>query len=186
MTVEREDGAGTSGRARPGNADWLAGARITAVLGVYYRPEGRAGEPEAVEFVLAEDQSVLLTCASDRTLRVTPGAWPRLPDWCVPASRWQHAPPALLPPAPSDGAWTVVGTQELRDADGEVLEAVIRCEEGDFVVVAGDTMAIGFAPAPAPAPTASAPAPTAPAPTGLASTTPAPASTGSHRLGFRP
>ncbi|CAM5334851.1 hypothetical protein SBADM41S_11851 [Streptomyces badius] len=60
MTVEREDCAGPAGRARPGNADWLTGARVTAVLGVYYRPEGRAGEPEAVEFVLAEDQSVLL------------------------------------------------------------------------------------------------------------------------------
>ncbi|WP_234356514.1 prepilin peptidase, partial [Streptomyces sp. NRRL F-2295] len=37
-------------------------------------------EPEAVEFVLADGQSVLLTCTSERTLRVTPGAWPRLPD----------------------------------------------------------------------------------------------------------
>ncbi|WP_426498547.1 hypothetical protein [Streptomyces sp. D54] len=148
MTVERGDCAAPAGRARHGNADWLTGARITAVLGIYYRPEGRAGEPEAVEFVLSADQSVLLTCASDRTLHVTPGSWPRLPDWCVPASQWQHAPPALLPPVPYGGAWTVVGTQELRDADGEVLRAVIRCEEGDFVVVAGDTMAIRFEPRP--------------------------------------
>ncbi len=148
MTVEREHCAGPAGRARPGNADWLTGARITAVLGVYYRPEGRAGEPEAVEFVLAEDQSVLLTCTSDRTLRVTPGSWPRLPEWCVPASQWHHAPPALLPPVPYGGAWTVVGTQEVRDDGGEVLRAVIRCEEGDFVVVAGDTMAIRFEPRP--------------------------------------
>ncbi|MFD4589872.1 hypothetical protein [Streptomyces rubiginosohelvolus] len=148
MTVEREDCAGPAGRARHGNADWLTGARITAVLGVYYRPEGRAGEPEAVEFVLAEDQSVLLTCASDRTLRVTPGSWPRLPDWCVPASQWHHAPPALLPPVPYGGAWTVVGTQEVRNDGGEVLQAVIRCEEGDFVVIAGDTMAIRFDPRP--------------------------------------
>lgn len=94
MTVDREGCAVTTGRARHGKADWLTGARVTAVLGVYYRPEGRAGEPEAVEFVLSDGQSVLLTCAFDRTLRVTPGSWPRLPDWCVPASRWQHAPPA--------------------------------------------------------------------------------------------
>ncbi len=33
---------------------------------------GPGGRTEAVEFVLAEDQSVLLTCTSDRTLRVTP------------------------------------------------------------------------------------------------------------------
>ncbi|CAM5334122.1 hypothetical protein SBADM41S_06252 [Streptomyces badius] len=110
-------------------------------------PRAGPGEPEAVEFVLAEDQSVLLTCASDRTLRVTPGSWPRLPDWCVPASQWHHAPPPLLPPVPY-GAWTVVGTQEVRDDGGEVLQAVIRCEEGDFVVVAGDTMAVRFDPRP--------------------------------------
>ncbi|PCG83667.1 hypothetical protein CIB93_23510 [Streptomyces sp. WZ.A104] len=144
MPLEREDCAARTGRPRHGNADWLTGSRITAVLGVYYRPEGRAGEPEAVEFVLAEGQSVLLTCASDGTLRVTPGAWPRLPDWCVPASQWQHAPPALLPPVPYGGAWTVVGTRERRHANGEVVQAVIRCQEGDFVVEAGETMAVRF------------------------------------------
>ncbi|MFD8942710.1 hypothetical protein [Streptomyces sp. SID8016] len=154
MTVEPEECAVPAGRARRGKADWLTGAGITAVLGVYYRPEGPAGEPEAVEFVLADGQSVLLTCTSERTLRVTPGAWPRLPDWCLPASRWRHAPPVQLPPVPYGGVWTVVGTQELRDADGEVLQAVIRCEEGDFVVVAGDTMAIRFAPGPPPPPNA--------------------------------
>ncbi|MEI7033259.1 hypothetical protein [Streptomyces pratensis] len=144
MTLEGQRCAEPAGRRRHGNADWLSGARITAVLGVYYRPEGRAGEPEAVEFVLADGQSVLLTCASDGTLQVTPGTWPRLPDWCVPASQWRQAPPAQLPPVPDGGAWTVVGTRERRDANGEVLQAEIRCEEGDFVVIAGDTMAVRF------------------------------------------
>ncbi|MEV1046949.1 hypothetical protein [Streptomyces sp. NPDC049916] len=145
MTLEREDRAAPTGRPRHGNADWLTGARITAVLGVYYRPEGRAGEPEAVEFVIAEGQSVLLTCVSDGTLRVTPGAWPRLPDWCVPASQWQHAQPSGLPVVPYGGAWTVVGTREHRNTNGEVVQAVIRCAEGDFAVEAGDTLVIRFA-----------------------------------------
>ncbi|MFF4244260.1 hypothetical protein ACFYY2_07270 [Streptomyces sp. NPDC001822] len=133
-----------SGRPRHGKADWLTGARITAVHGLFYRPEGRAGEPEAVEFVLDGGQSVLLTCASDRTLNITSGAWPGLPDWCVPAGQWQFAPPSRLPPPPYGGAWTVIGTQERRDGHGEVHEAVIRCEDGDFVVNGGDTLSIRF------------------------------------------
>ncbi|ALC27796.1 hypothetical protein ABT013_29045 [Streptomyces bacillaris] len=145
MTVESGAcGGGPAGRTRGGNADWLTGSRITAVHGVFYRPEGPAGEPEAVEFVIAGDQSVLLTCTSDWTLRITPGTWPLLPDWCVPAGQWQHAPLIQLPPVPYEGAWTVVGTLERRDGNGEVHEAVIRCEEGDFVVTAGDTVAVRF------------------------------------------
>ncbi|MFE7751917.1 hypothetical protein [Streptomyces sp. NPDC057428] len=132
------------GRARHGKPDWLTGARITAVHGLFYRPEGRAGEPEAVEFVLDGGQSVLLTCASDRTLKITSGAWPGLPDWCVPAGQWQFAPPSQLPAPPYGGAWTVVGTQERRDGYGEVHEAVIRCEDGDFVVNGGDSLSVRF------------------------------------------
>ncbi|MEU5717879.1 hypothetical protein AB0G71_19195 [Streptomyces sp. NPDC020403] len=135
-----------SGRPRHGNADWLTGARITAVQGLFYRPEGCTGEPEAVEFVLADGQSVLLTCASDRSLRITSGAWPRLPDWCVPAGQWQLAELNRLPPPPYGGAWTVIGTHETRDGYGEVREAVIRCENGDFVVNGGDTVEIRFVP----------------------------------------
>ncbi|CAM5677972.1 putative protein OS=Streptomyces microflavus OX=1919 GN=Smic_53340 PE=4 SV=1 [Streptomyces microflavus] len=112
--------------------------------GVFYRPEGRAGEPEAVEFVIDRGQSVLLTCTSDWTLRITPGTVVSPPDWCVPANQWQHAPLTQLPPVPDQGAWTVVGTLERRDGNGEVHEAVIRCEEGDFVVAAGDTLAVRF------------------------------------------
>ncbi|MFI8002196.1 hypothetical protein [Streptomyces sp. NPDC086010] len=148
MSVERETPGEApdtlSGRPRHGKADWLTGARITAVHGLFYRPEGRAGEPEAVEFVLDGGQSVLLTCASDRTLNITSGAWPGLPDWCVPAAQWQFAPPSRLPPPPYGGAWTVIGTQERRDGQGEVHEAVIRCEDGDFVVNGGDTLSIRF------------------------------------------
>ncbi|MEU5658094.1 hypothetical protein ABZ802_21130 [Streptomyces sp. NPDC047737] len=132
------------GRPRHGKADWLTGARITAVQGLFYRPEGRAGEPEAVEFVLDGGQSVLLTCASDHTLSITSGAWPSLPDWCVPAGQWQFEQLDRLPPPPYGGAWTVIGTQERRDEHGEVREAVIRCENGDFVVNGGDTVGIRF------------------------------------------
>lgn len=146
MTVSREEHGGPAGRARRGNSDWLTGSRITAVHGLFYRPEGLAGEPEAVEFVLADGQSVLLTCTSGWTLRVTPGTWPLLPDWCVPANQWQHAPLARLQPVPYGGAWTVVGTLERRDGGGEVHEAVIRCAGGDFVVAAGDTMTVRFHP----------------------------------------
>ncbi|MFE6038261.1 hypothetical protein [Streptomyces sp. NPDC056452] len=148
MTVGRdtpgEEIRRPAGRPRHGNADWLTGARITAVHGLFYRPEGRAGEPEAVEFLLDGGQSVLMTCASDWTLRITSGTWPGLPDWCVPAGQWQFAPLSQLPPPPYGGAWTVLGTQERRDEHGEVHEAVIRCENGDFVVIGGDTVAIRF------------------------------------------
>ncbi|MFE9012829.1 hypothetical protein DBP19_22230 [Streptomyces sp. CS090A] len=149
MTVEREEYGSPVGRPRSprsGNSDWLTGSRITAVQGVFYRPEGRAGEPEAVEFVIDRGESVLLTCTSDWTLCVTPGAWPLLPDWCVPANQWQHAPLTQLPPVPHEGGWTVVGTLERTDGCGEVHEAVIRCREGDFVVAAGDTLAVRFHP----------------------------------------
>jgi len=150
MSVGREMPGGEisppAGRLRHGKADWLTGARITAVLGLFYRPEGRAGEPEAVEFVLDGGQSVLLTCASDHTLSITSGAWPGLPDWCVPAGQWQFEQLSRLPPPPYGGAWTVTGTQERRDEHGEVREAVIRCENGDFTVVGGDTVAIRFLP----------------------------------------
>ncbi|MER5357675.1 hypothetical protein [Streptomyces sp. NPDC002785] len=128
---------------RQGKADWLRGARIVGVLGVFYRPEGRMGEPEAVEFLLADGQSVLLTCASDRTLHVGPGAWPRLPDWCVPSGQWEFADVSNLPPPP-DGGWTVTRTEERRNERGEVHEAVIRCEGGRFVVIGGDTASIRF------------------------------------------
>ncbi|MFD4693360.1 hypothetical protein [Streptomyces sp. NPDC058463] len=148
MTVGRdtpgEEIRRPAGRPRHGNADWLTGARITAVHGLFYRPEGRAGEPEAVEFLLDGGQSVLMTCASDWTLRITSGTWPGLPDWCVPAGQWQFAQLGQLPPPPYGGAWTVLGTQERRDEHGEVHEAVIRCENGDFVVIGGDTVAIRF------------------------------------------
>lgn len=84
-----------------GSADWLRGARIVGVLGVFYRPEGRMGEPEAVEFLLADGQSLLLTCASDGTLHVGPGAWPRLPGWCVPSGQWEFAAVPNLPQPPT-------------------------------------------------------------------------------------
>ncbi|WP_405684922.1 hypothetical protein [Streptomyces sp. NBC_00057] len=128
---------------RQGKADWLSGARIVGVLGVFYRPEGRMGEPEAVEFLLADGQSVLLTCASDGTLHVGPGAWPRLPDWCVPSGQWEFTAVSNLP-QPPDGGWTVTRTEERRDEKGEVHEAVIRCEGGRFVVIGGDTVSIRF------------------------------------------
>ncbi|MEU8630322.1 hypothetical protein [Streptomyces sp. NPDC048669] len=128
---------------RQGNSEWLRGARIVGVLGVFYRPEGRMGEPEAVEFLLSDSQSVLLTCASDGTLHVGAGTWPRLPDWCVPAAQWEFATMANLP-QPPDGGWTVLSTEERRDERGEVHEAVIRCEGGRFVVIGGDTVGIRF------------------------------------------
>ncbi|WP_335941362.1 hypothetical protein [Streptomyces sp. PTD5-9] len=128
---------------RQGRADWLRGARIVGVYGVRYRPEGLMGEPEAAEFLLADGQSVLLTCASDRTLRVGPGSWPRLPDWCVPSGQWEFAAVPGLP-EPPEGGWTVTRTEERRDERGEVREAVIRCEDGRFVVVGGDSLAVRF------------------------------------------
>lgn len=136
------DEEATSG-PRQGNAEWLRGARIVGVLGVFYRPEGRMGEPEAVEFLLSDSQSVLLTCASDGTLHVGSGTWPALPDWCVPAAQWEFATMANLP-QPPDGGWTVLSTEERRDDRGEVHEAVIRCEGGRFVVIGGDTVGIRF------------------------------------------
>lgn len=139
-----EDIREPAGRTRGADADWLKGAWITAVHGLFYRPEGITGEPEAIEFVLSGGESVLLTCASDWTLRITPGGWPGLPDWCVPAGQWQFSALTDLPVPPYGGAWTVTGTEELRDETGEVRQVVIRCEDGDFVVVAGDTMAIRF------------------------------------------
>ncbi|GAA2996320.1 hypothetical protein [Streptomyces fulvorobeus] len=148
MTVGREergeDVREAAGRSRGGDSDWLRGAWITAVLGVFYRPEGITGGPEAIEFVLHGGDSVLLTCASDRTLRITPGSWPELPDWCVPAGQWQFSSLTGLPGPPYGGAWTVTGTEERRDGSGEVCEVVIRCEDGDFVAAAEDTMAIRF------------------------------------------
>ncbi|THA73071.1 hypothetical protein E6R60_25795 [Streptomyces sp. A0642] len=128
---------------RQGNAEWLAGARIVGVLGLFYRPEGRMGEPEAVAFLLADGQSVLLTCASDGSLHVGAGTWPRLPGWCVPAGQWEYAAMARLP-QPPEGGWTVLRTEERRDERGEVDEAVIRCEGGRFVVTGGDTVGIRF------------------------------------------
>ncbi|MGW0857945.1 hypothetical protein [Streptomyces sp. NPDC002690] len=139
-----EQPGGTAGRHRSGRSDWLRGARIIGVHGVFYRPDGRAGGPEAVEFVLADDRSVLMTCATDCTLRVSAGTWPRLPDWCVPAGLWAHGPLNSLPPAPFGGGWTVTGAQENRDENDEVHEAVIHCENGDFVVLAGDALVIRF------------------------------------------
>lgn len=129
--------------SRQGNSEWLRGARIVGVLGIFYRPEGRMGEPEAVEFLLADSQSVLLTCASDGTLHVGAGTWPHLPDWCVPAAQWEFTSLANLP-QPPDGGWTVLSTEERRDERGEVHEAVIRCEGGRFVVIGGDTVGIRF------------------------------------------
>ncbi|MFH8471594.1 hypothetical protein [Streptomyces sp. NPDC018000] len=128
---------------RQGKADWLRGARIVGVLGVFYRPEGRMGEPEAVEFLLADGQSVLLTCTSDGTLHIGPGAWPRLPNWCVPSAQWEFAVVSNLPQPPG-GGWTVTRTEERRNERGKVCEAVIRCEGGRFVVLGGDTVAIRF------------------------------------------
>lgn len=128
---------------RQGNAEWLAGARIVGVLGIFYRPEGRMGEPEAVAFLLADGQSVVLTCTSDGSLHVGAGTWPHLPDWCVPSAQWEFAEMARLPQPPS-GGWTVLRTEERRDERGEVDEAVIRCEGGRFVVTGGDTVGIRF------------------------------------------
>ncbi|WNI22755.1 hypothetical protein [Streptomyces sp. ITFR-16] len=128
---------------RQGNAEWLRGARIVGVLGIFYRPEGRMGEPEAVAFLLGDGQSVVLTCASDGTLHVGAGTWPQLPDWCVPAAQWEFATMAALP-QPPPGGWTVLRTEERRDDRGEVHEAVIRCEGGRFVVIGGDTVGIRF------------------------------------------
>ncbi|MFF1920701.1 hypothetical protein ACFVW8_08995 [Streptomyces sp. NPDC058221] len=128
---------------RQGNSEWLRGARIVGVLGVFYRPEGRMGEPEAVEFLLSDSQSVILTCASDGTLHVGAGTWPHLPGWCVPAAQWEFATMANLPQPPG-GGWTVLSTEERRDERGEVHEAVIRCEGGRFVVTGGDTVGVRF------------------------------------------
>ncbi|MFD0025828.1 hypothetical protein [Streptomyces sp. NPDC058382] len=141
MRVGSDEGATRS--PRQGNPEWLRGARIVGVLGVFYRPEGRMGEPEAVEFLLSDSQSVILTCASDGTLHVGAGTWPHLPDWCVPGAQWEFTAMANLP-QPPDGGWTVLSTEERRDERGEVHEAVIRCEGGRFVVVGGDTVGIRF------------------------------------------
>ncbi|MFD7864850.1 hypothetical protein [Streptomyces sp. NPDC057682] len=129
--------------ARQGGSEWLAGARIVGVLGIFYRPEGPMGEPEAVAFLLLDGQSVLLTCASDGSLHIGAGTWPDLPAWCVPAAQWTYAPLASLTPPP-DGGWTVLRTEERADAWGAVQEAVIHCEGGRFVVTGGDTVSLRF------------------------------------------
>ncbi|MFF1836070.1 hypothetical protein ACFVXE_17955 [Streptomyces sp. NPDC058231] len=141
MRAEHEEEAFRNPRG--GDSEWLRGTRITGVLGLFYRPEGRMGEPEAVEFLLSDGQSLLLTCASDWSLHIGPGTWPHLPDWCVPAGQWGFSGLPNLP-EPPEGGWTVTRTEERRDEHGNVREAVIRCEGGRFVVLGGDTVAIRF------------------------------------------
>ncbi|MFI6641996.1 hypothetical protein [Streptomyces sp. NPDC050504] len=127
---------------------WLRDARITGVQGIFYRPEGQAGEPEAVEFIVASGRSVVLTCGTDWTLRVEAGSWPSLPVWCVPPVQWEFRDLSQVP-LPSDevGGWDVTGIEERRDEAGQVHESVIHCEGGVFRVIAGDVLVVNFSPA---------------------------------------
>jgi hypothetical protein len=69
------------------------GARLVALMGIFYDPAG--GDElslEGCEVVFRDHGSIVFTTAPDWTLMVGEGAWPALPAWCWPPESWRFSP----------------------------------------------------------------------------------------------
>ncbi|MBB5934539.1 hypothetical protein FHS42_001586 [Streptomyces zagrosensis] len=54
---------------------------------------------EALELILPDGGSVVLTSGTDWTLRIEEGSWPDLPGWCYPPQSWSALELDAIPSA---------------------------------------------------------------------------------------
>ncbi|PWI41371.1 hypothetical protein [Streptomyces sp. ICBB 8177] len=122
-----------------------AGRQVRAAYSVRYLSDVTRGTSpiEAVEFLLDTGPSVLLSCATDWTLKVTEGRWPELPSWCHPAESWAFEEVETIG---KPGFSEIVSSSEIHNPVGELCGIRLEFPAAWFTVKSGEALTLDFSP----------------------------------------
>ncbi|WP_239313623.1 hypothetical protein [Frankia sp. Cj3] len=120
----------------------ILGREAASLEGIFYLSQSIGAGPslDSVELVFRDDGSILFTSATDWTLRVDFGTWPKLPEWCWPPRSWEFSRLETL--IGDVGFDRVVGVADLRNDVGDLAGSVLEFDAGDLVIKAGDTIIV--------------------------------------------
>lgn len=120
-------------------ASLRAGQRVQAALDVKYLEDDVEGaaSAEAVEFLLEAGPSILLSCGTDWTLKVSEGRWPVLPAWCWPVESWAFEEVDQIG---SPGFDRIISTSDIRNSVGEVCGILLEFPEAWVTVRSGEAL----------------------------------------------
>ncbi|MFD8649871.1 hypothetical protein [Streptomyces mirabilis] len=102
-----------------------AGQRVRAAFGVKYLADATQSPAsvEAMEFLLEIGPSILLSCGTDWTLKVSEGRWPTLPAWCFPVESWAFEEISEIG---DPGLDSIISTSDIRNSVGEVRGVLLE------------------------------------------------------------
>lgn len=116
-----------------------AGRRVKAALGVRYLvDDGDSASPvEAIDFLLDAGPSVLLSCDTDWTLKISEGRWPTLPAWCWPVEAWGYE---QIDEIGSSGLDEIVAVSDVFNSVGELCGILLEFPSASMVVSSGEAV----------------------------------------------
>ena len=116
-----------------------AGQVARAAFGVEYiaSDPGRATSLAAVEVLLTEGCSVLLSSGTDWTLEVSEGRWPVLPIWCWPVESWTFEE---MPELGQPGLDRIISVSEIHDSVGELCGVDLEFSAAWVTVRSGEAL----------------------------------------------
>lgn len=116
-----------------------AGQRVQAALGIKYLADDveDAASVEAMEFLLEAGFSILLSCDTDWTLKISEGRWPVLPAWCCPVESWAFEE---VDQFGSLGFDRIISTSDIRNSVGEVCGILLEFPEAWATVRSGEAL----------------------------------------------
>jgi hypothetical protein len=120
-------------------ANLRAGQRVRAALDVRYLADDSqdAASVEAVEFLLDTGPSILLSCDTDWTLKVTDGQWPALPAWCWPIESWAFEE---IEGIGSSGLDIIISASDIHNSVGEVCGVLLEFPVAWVTVRSGEVL----------------------------------------------
>ncbi|NJQ04891.1 hypothetical protein [Streptomyces lonarensis] len=118
----------------------LTGHRIRAALGItYVADETEDSSLEGLELLREAEQSIVLSCGTDWTLKVNEGNWPEMPAWCWPAESWAFRE---IEEIGSPGIDVITSTSSLFDSTGENFGILLEFSKAWVTVSSGESLTL--------------------------------------------
>lgn len=116
------------------------GQVVRAAFGVKYlgTDAERATSLAAVEVLLAQGSSILLSSGTDWTLEVSEGRWPVLPAWCWPVESWTFEE---IPAFGHPGLDRIISVSEIHNSVGEFCGVDLQFSAAQVAVRSGEALA---------------------------------------------
>lgn len=121
------------------DANLRVGQRVRAAFGVKCIADDSQDSVavEAVEFLFDADPSILLSCDTDWTFKVTEGRWPALPGWCWPVDSWTFE---KIEEIGSPGLDVIISTSDIYNSVNEVCGALLEFSAAWLTVRSGEVL----------------------------------------------